>query len=254
MKKPITIEVCANSVESALAAQNGGAARVELCSNLLEGGTTPSYATIETARKMLSIKINVLIRPRGGDFLYNDLEFSIMKRDIEICKSLNVDGIVIGMLNDDGSVDKSRMPELINLARPLSVTFHRAFDMCRDPFDSLQCLIDLGIDRLLTSGQQNSVLLGAKLIAGLVKFSAGRLAIMPGAGINSSNILEIIKATGADEFHLSGKKTCLSKMKYQNTSLNMGNTTGVSEFSTELTDSNEIQKIVAIVNHLMHGS
>lgn len=254
MIHPITIEVCANSVESALEAQKGGAARVELCSNLMEGGTTPSYAVIETARKLLSIKLNVLIRPRGGDFLYNDLEFSIMKRDIEICKSLNVDGIVIGMLNEDGSVDRPRMLQLINLIRPLSITFHRAFDMCSDPFESLQCLIDMGVDRLLTSGQQNSALLGSGLIAQMVKISAGRLVIMPGSGINSTNILEIIETTGAHEFHLSGKKTCLSKMKYQNARLNMGNTTGVSEFSTELTDSNEIQKIVAIVNHLMLGS
>src|SRR5438445_9519302 len=147
------IAVCVDSVESAMAAEAGGAERVELCDNLMEGGTTPSAGAVAAARKKLEIKFHVIIRPRGGDFCYSDVEFEVMKRDVEFAKQLGADGIVIGILLPDGAIDVTRTRELIDIARPMSVTFHRAFDMTRDAFAALETLIDLGIDRILTSGQ-----------------------------------------------------------------------------------------------------
>ncbi len=249
MKKKIIIEVCANSVESALAAQKGGAQRVELCSNLIEGGTTPGFASIEIARKLLSIKLNVLIRPRGGDFLYNDLEFNIMKRDIEVCKNLGIDGVVIGILDEDGNIDKIRTLELIEVARPMSVTFHRAFDMANEPFVALSALIELGVDRLLTSGQRNKVTDNLSLIDKLVKKAGNRLSVMPGGGISSSNIKDIAMATNAREYHMTGKKDIASRMKYKNPQVSMGDDHNIPEYAISVTDSEEIRRIVSLVSN-----
>ena len=249
MKQKIIIEVCANSVESALAAQQGGAQRVELCSNLIEGGTTPGFASIEIARKLLSIKLNVLIRPRGGDFLYNDLEFNIMKRDIEVCKNLGIDGVVIGILDEDGNIDKDRTSELIQVARPMSVTFHRAFDMANEPFVALSALIELGVDRLLTSGQRDKVTDNLSLIDKLVKKAGNRLSVMPAGGISSSNIKDIAMATNAREYHMTGKKDIPSRMKYKNPKVSMGDDHDIPEYAISVTDSEEIRRIVSLVSN-----
>jgi copper homeostasis protein len=169
LKKKTLIEVCVDSVESALAAQEGGAERSELCDDLLEGRSTHNSASIELARRKLKIGLQVIVRPRGGDFLYSPLQFEIVKRDVEIARELGADGIVFGMLRADGAIDRRRTAALIDAARPLSVTFHRAFDVCRDPYMGLEQLIDLGVDRVLTSGQEATAFEGADLIAELVE-------------------------------------------------------------------------------------
>ena len=214
MNETYQLEICANSVLSAVTAQEGGADRVELCQNLDVGGTTPSLGQVWLARAGLSIGVHVLIRPRGGDFLYSDLEFLEMKSDIMFCREAKCDGVVIGMLLADGRVDTVRMAELIELARPMQVTFHRAFDRCRDPFEALEAIIDLGCDRLLTSGMKNTAAEGAETIAQLVKQANGRIEVMPGAGINEENILQIAASTGASSFHTSAKEEVGSAMDY----------------------------------------
>jgi copper homeostasis protein len=209
------LEICADGVKSAIEAQNAGASRIELCGNLAEGGITPGYGTVMSARSQLDINLHVLIRPRAGDFLYSDVEMNIMRRDIEICRKCGADGIVIGLLRPDGSIDLDRTSELAGLARPMSVTFHRAFDLCSDPLQGLEDVIRSGADRLLTSGQRKSALAGAELLSTLVKQAGERIIIMPGGGINEENIGIIAKETGAREFHLSARKTIASKMIFR---------------------------------------
>lgn len=242
----IRLEVCANSVTSALAAQEGGATRVELCDNLAEGGTTPSYATIALAKKLLHIQVYPIIRPRGGDFLYSDLEFDLMKEDIKICKSLKCDGIVIGILKADGSIDKERCAALIELAKPMPVAFHRAFDMSNNMQLALEDLIELGIERVLTSGGANSAINGVQALKILVKQAGDRISIMPGAGINYTNIATLAKETGAQEFHASAKEFVSSKMEYRNSSTKMG--TIEDEYQYELTSAEKVRKILEEVN------
>ncbi|MHB1921282.1 MAG: copper homeostasis protein CutC [Chitinophagaceae bacterium] len=212
----IILEVCAGSVHSALAAQEGGADRVELCDNLLEGGTTPSYATIALTKKLLKIPIYPIIRPRGGDFLYDDLELEIMKNDIQVCKHLGCEGVVIGLLTSEGRVDKINSKLLIDLAWPMEVTFHRAFDMTPNPFEALEDIISLGCERILTSGQKSTAADGAELLAELVKRAANEILIMPGAGIRENNIQFLVQKTQAIEYHTSAKVIRESKMKYKN--------------------------------------
>ena len=239
------IEVCVTSVESAMAAEKGGATRVELCDNIFEGGTTPSPATISIARKYLKIKLNVLIRPRGGDFCYSDIEYEVMKQDIEFCKQAGSDGVVIGILNPDGSIDVKRTSELVQLARPMSVTFHRAFDMVAYPFKALEEICAMQIDRILTSGLEKSAFEGAELIKELIEKAAGRVIIMPGGGVSERNISKIEKITGATEFHVSGRKKVASRMQFQNHSLNMGGGLFLPEFETSETNEQRINKFVS---------
>jgi copper homeostasis protein len=218
----INIEVCSNSVRSAIAAQEGGAYRVEFCDNLIEGGTTPSIAQIRMVRKFPDIKLNVIIRPRGGDFLYDDLEFEIMKSEIVMCGETGCDGVVIGLLNPDGSIDIVRTKELVEIARQydMSVTFHRAFDRCNDLFKGLEDVIKTGCDRILTSGGKNSALEGAGNIRKLIEQAGNRIIIMPGAGITENNIAELVKQTGLKEFHGSFRSAYPGKMEYFNTEMN----------------------------------
>lgn len=213
------LEICANSIQSALIAQEAGAKRIELCENLNEGGTTPSFGTIYEARKHLHINLFVLIRPRPGDFLYTKEEFEIMKSDIEVCKKLSCDGIVVGLLTKDGEVDYERTQELVKLASPMGVTFHRAFDRCNDPFKALEVIINTGCERILTSGLKNSALEAIELIKTLVEKAGDRISIMPGAGINSTNILELKNITKAKEYHSSAKRKRPSLMNYINSEL-----------------------------------
>jgi copper homeostasis protein len=242
----IEMEVCANSLRSAVAAQEGGAIRVELCDNLLEGGTTPSYAQIKLSRKLLDIQVYPIIRPRGGDFFYSDLEFDLMKEDILQCKALGCDGVVIGMLNADGTVDKKRCAELIRLAGNMGVTFHRAFDMTRNLVEALEDVIDLGCERILTSGGKSSAAEGSAVIAELIRLSAGRISIMPGAGINTKNIATLIADTGANEFHASARRQLQSGMQFRNQGLNMGGE--MDEFSYDLTDSQLVSELIRLAN------
>ena len=240
MTDQIRIEVCVDSVESAIAAEQGGADRVELCDNLLEGGTTPSAGAIEVARKQLKLGLHVIIRPRGGDFCYSDLEFEVMKRDIEVAKQLNADGVVIGILRPDGAIDTERTRTLMELARPLSVTFHRAFDMTCDPFQTLEDLIELGVNRILTSGQAFSVLEGLDLIGELVKKAGDRIIIMPGGGAER-NIKKVVECCGVKEVHVIGPKVIESSMKYRRHHVFMGGELRPPEYTCMSTDPEKIK-------------
>ena len=245
MIKDYKIEICANSVKSSLEAQKGGAYRVELCAGIPEGGTTPSYGDITLARGLLDIKLNIIIRPRGGDFLYSDLEHKIMLKDIEIARNLGVDGVVIGCLTPNGDIDKVRNRELIDAAGDMSVTFHRAFDMCRNPFESLERIIDLGCDRILTSGQQPKADMGLDLLKKLVDIAGERIIIMPGSGVNEHNISEIATSTGAKEFHFSAREPIESGMIYRNPNLKMGGTSVViNEFEEQVTSSEKVRSTI----------
>lgn len=216
------LEICVDSVQSALAAEAGGATRVELCANLLEGGITPSAGMISLVRREASISLHVLIRPRGGDFCYCELEQEVMRRDIQIAKQLGVDGVVLGLLKPDGSVDLDGTRRLLEFARPLKVTFHRAFDLALNPYQALRDIISLGADYLLTSGQQPSAYAGKELIAQLVRQADGQIVIMPGGGVNEANIQELARVTGAKEFHSSARSQFPSRMQFQRKDLFMG--------------------------------
>ncbi|WP_295676084.1 copper homeostasis protein CutC [uncultured Mucilaginibacter sp.] len=249
MKSPVILEVCANSVGSALAAQDGGAYRVELCENLYEGGTTPSYGEIQIARKLLQIKLYVLIRPRGGDFLYSDVEYDIITADVNYCIAAGCDGIVIGILNADGTIDKERCQKLIRVAKNkgLGVTFHRAFDMCTDMDQALEDIIALGCERILTSGGKSTAMEGAKILAHLIKKADGRITIMPGSGVSEKNAADLVEFTGAKEIHSSARIRVQSKMNYKNDHIVMGDNYG-DEFVYDQTDAGRVKAILQMAN------
>lgn len=235
------IEICANSAQSCVEAEAGGAARVELCAAIPEGGTTPSYGEIRMAQALTSrIDINVIIRPRGGDFFYTEAEVGSMLEDIELCKQLKVHGVVVGCLTKEGDIDAALLHRLVQAAKPLSVTFHRAFDVCRDPFTALEQIIEAGCDRILTSGQQPDAVKGIPMLAELVKRAAGRIIIMPGCGVRENNIAQIEAETGATEFHTSARSIVHSRMEYRNENVPMGSSIVASEFETVETDRNKV--------------
>ena len=214
--KKYQFEVCANSVESCLAAQAGGADRVELCAGIPEGGTTPSYGEISTARDMLTTtRLHVIIRPRGGDFLYSPIEVRTMLKDIEMARQLGVDGV-------------------------LSVTFHRAFDVCRDPEKALEQIIELGCNRILTSGQQATAELGIPLLKTLQIQASGRIILLAGCGVNEKNIARIASETGIQEFHFSARESIKSDMKYKNESVSMGGTVHIDEYERNVTTAQRV--------------
>lgn len=242
------IENCANSVESAIAAQQGGAYRVELCAGIPEGGTTPSYGDIAIARQHLDIRLHVIIRPRGGDFLYNALEQEIMLADIRMAKQLKVDGVVFGCLTPEADVDVPLMKRLMHEAEGLSVTFHRAFDMVRCPEQALEDIIDLGCHRILTSGGKANVELGIDRLKKLQQQAAGRIIIMPGCGVNPDNVARLAEVTGCREFHFSGRKSVESGMLFRNPEVSMGGTVKIEEYSRDVTDPDRIAAAVNILN------
>jgi copper homeostasis protein len=237
------LEVCAGSLQSALNAQAGGAHRIELCDNLSEGGTTPSPGTIRQAVQMLNIPVFVLIRPRPGDFLYSEAEFESMKADVLFCKEHRAEGVVVGILRADGTVDLDRMSELIRLARPMQVTFHRAFDMVKEPFRALEDIIAIGCDRILTSGQAPTVMEGSGLIAKLVHQAGDRIVIMPGSGISEKNAVEVLRLTGAKEIHASLRSAVPSAMEFKNYKTSMGNP-GTDEFNRMETDPEKVRSVI----------
>ncbi len=241
----LTFEVCVESAEGAVAAQAGGAHRVELCSDLLEGGLTPSHGTLRVARARLQIGIMAMVRPRGGDFCYSETEFAVMREDLLAAKSLGADGIVFGILHPDGSVDRERTKELVALARPLPVTFHRAFDVTRDPFEALDTLIALGVDRVLTSGQEPSVLEGLELIAELVGRADGRIIVMPGGGITERTMARVAASSGARELHFASLEPREGRMAYRNPRVFMGGTLRPPEYSQDVTRPESVAAIIA---------
>ena len=233
------LEVIGFTIESCIIAQAAGAHRIELCDNPFEGGTTASYGFIKTARENLSIELYPIIRPRGGDFLFSEIEFEVMKADIENCKNLGCDGVVIGILNADGTVDKKRCKQLVEIAHPMKVTFHRAFDRTNDPFKAMEDIISIGCERILTSGQKNLATDGEELLNKLVKQANNRIIIMPGSGVNSDNIEILVKNTNASEFHTSARTFINSKMEFINQSMD-------EQLTSVSTMSDEIKKIIEI--------
>ncbi|WP_035852722.1 copper homeostasis protein CutC [Deefgea rivuli] len=240
----ITLEICAGSVTSCLAAQEGGAQRVEFCDNLLEGGTTPSYGQLAAARDRLWITLNVIIRPRGGDFLYSDVEFEVMERDVLACKKIGVDGIVIGLLTSDGHIDIPRTKRLVELAAPMPVTFHRAFDVACNAEQALEDIIATGCNRLLSSGQAATALEGAALLKKLQEQAGDRLVVMPGAGVRGHNIAQLVSETGCREFHSSGRAPFPSGMTYRNPNVKMG-APGQDEYSIVETNADLVRELLA---------
>ena len=239
------VEVCANGVESCLAAQEGGADRVELCAGIPEGGTTPSYGEIKVARRVLTTtRLHVIIRPRGGDFLYSDLEVERMAADIAVCRELGVDGVVFGCLRTDGSIDVEKNRYLMDCAKGMSVTMHRAFDRAADPEQALEDIISLGFDRILTSGQQPKAIQGADLLARLNRQAAGRIILMAGSGVTEDNIAELRAKTGLHEFHFSGRESQPSAMQYVNPNLYMGRP-GANEAALDYTTARRVQATIA---------
>ncbi|MFI3314239.1 MAG: copper homeostasis protein CutC [Rikenellaceae bacterium] len=248
MERKYKVEICANSVLSCIEAEKGGANRVELCSAIPEGGLTPSYGDISLAKELLKIDLNVIIRSRSGDFCYTPQEIESMRRDVEMCSKLEVSGVVFGVLTPDGDVDVASCNELLAKAKNVTKTFHRAFDVCRDPFEALETIIKLGFDRILTSGQAESAYLGRELIAKLVERAAGRIIIMAGCGVNEDNISEISAITNADEYHFSARKKVESKMKFRKEGVPMGAVVKIDEFSNEVTSAERVRATISNLN------
>ncbi|MEW7007803.1 copper homeostasis protein CutC [Lentilitoribacter sp. EG35] len=244
----IRTEICIDSVEGVLAAKEAGANGVELCSALLEGGLTPSYGLVKRAVAVSgNVDIQVMIRPRGGDFLYTEEEFCAMKEDIMALKCLGVEGFVFGLLDADGSVDISRTAELIELSRPVAVTFHRAIDMAYDPLSALDTLIDLGVERILTSGHSPNALEGAPVIHQMVKRAKGRIRIMAGCGITPNNVVRILDETGVNEIHFSAFEKQAGPMLYRNNRVSMGGTLRPPEFDRSVTSTDRIDGILSAI-------
>lgn len=247
-REEFKFEICANSVESCLAAQEGGADRVELCAGIPEGGTTPSYGEIKLARKLLTkTKLHVIIRPRGGDFLYTPLELERMEEDIRICRELGVDGVVFGCLTEEGEIDREANRRLVELARPMSVTFHRAFDRTADPMKALEDIISLGCNRILTSGQQPKAIDGISLLAQLEKklkeYPLPPIQLLAGCGVNEENIRQIFDATGIHEYHFSARVNVVSKMKHYNHEVYMG-AIGADESNSLVTSAEKVRNTI----------
>lgn len=238
-------EVCANSVESCIAAQAGGANRVELCAGIPEGGTTPSYGDITLAREVLKeTRLHVIIRPRGGDFLYSPLEQRIMLQDIENARRLKADGVVFGCLTAEGDIDIPLMKQLMEAAQGMSVTFHRAFDVCRNPKQALEDIISLGCHRILTSGQQPTAERGIPLLKELQEQAAGRIILLAGCGVNEGNIARIAAETGIREFHFSAREGVASQMLHHNEYVSMGGTVTIDEYSRNVTTERRVRHTI----------
>ena len=242
--KNYMLEICANSAESCVAAQQGGAHRVELCAGMPEGGTTPSLGEIKVARKLIDIRLHVIIRPRGGDFLYSDIEIRTMLKDIEIARRLGADGVVFGCLTADGEVDFTSMQTLMEASKGLAVTFHRAFDVCRNPQKALEEIIELGCNRILTSGQQPTAEQGIGLLKELQGLAAGRITLLADCGVNENNIARIAAETGINEFHFSARESIQSEMKFRNEVVSMGGTVHINEYERNVTSVRRVKETV----------
>jgi len=238
------IEICVDSPEGVIAARDGQANRVELCDNLFEGGTTPSIGAMKMARRVGGIALHVIIRPRGGDFLYSVVEFDTMRTDIEAARTSRVDGVVIGLLTADGNIDKERTAELVTLARPMSVTFHRAFDVCRDPFAALEDLIEIGVDRVLTSGQQADAVSGAETIRQLVEAAGDRILVMACGGLDETNVADVISKTGVSEVHFTAFESVESEMEFRNDTVAMGSEDAGSEYVRQVTSAEKVRRVI----------
>lgn len=237
------LEICVESVQAAVVAQNAGADRIELCANLAEGGTTPSYGLMEVCRKRISLPIHVMIRPRSGDFLFEALELDQMKSDIAIAKKLNYEGVVIGLLNDNGEVDLEKTEALVKLAYPMHITFHRAYDMANDPFQALEDIISAGCNTILTSGHRQTAIDGSELIHRLHLKANGKINIMAGSGVTDKNILELALKTKVQHFHASAKKSVESNILFRNNNISLGSIINYNEYQKRLVDAEMIKSM-----------
>lgn len=249
--KKYSLEVCVDSVESALSAYKGGAARLELCSNLIIGGTTPDVHLFELIREQMDIPVHALIRPRFGDFLYTESEYELMRRQIDTLVKAGVDGIVIGSLNPDGSLNEKQMKGLIEAAGGKRITLHRAFDVSKDPFETLEKAKELGISLILTSGQERNCMEGLEMLKLLAEKAENKITIMPGAGVGPSNLETLCRKVGTTDYHMSGKETLDSGMIFRNEKVNMG-LPGISEFEIWRTSEDAIRTSVNILSSFEH--
>ena len=243
------LEVCADSVRSAVAAQEGGADRIELCSALVIGGLSPSVSMFRQVKENTDIKVRVLLRPRFGDFCYDDYEFETLREEVAQFCELGADGVVIGILKPDGTLNMEQMEALVKAADGIGITMHRAFDVCRDPYEALEQCISLGIDTILTSGQKSSAWEGRELLAGLVDRAKGRIDILTGAGINPDVIGKLAPYTGVKSFHMSGKKVIDSRMTFRREGVPMG-IPGFSEFEVWQTDPDQVKRAAGVLKQL----
>jgi copper homeostasis protein len=239
------IEICVEGIDGLLAAQAAGADRVELCASLIEGGITPSFGTVRTALELATIPFHVIVRPRGGDFLYSEAEYSSMLADVSALRELGVAGVVVGCLNADGTIDEKRMSELVQAAGPLNVTCHRAFDMTRDPAEALEALIRSKVGRVLTSGQRDTALQGVTLLADLVRQAGKRIIILGCGGLDPGNIAEVRERTGLMEMHFAALKDVPSAMRYRNPHVGMGGTDLDREYRNTVTDEALVAATIA---------
>jgi copper homeostasis protein len=244
----VLVEACVDAIDAAREAEQGGAGRLELCGELLQGGVTPSAGLIEAVKAKVKIPVCVLIRPRTGDFLYTDDEIDVMRRDVALCKSIGVAGVVFGVLTIDGDVDVARMKALVELARPLSVTFHRAFDFTRDREWALDTLIDLGVARVLTSGGAPTALEGAAELSRLVHRAAERIAVMAGGSITSANVSDVVRSTGVKDVHVRGAEQVRSAMRHRHAGVTLVRPVTASDDARLVTRAGQIRRIVASAN------
>jgi copper homeostasis protein len=242
----VELEICANSIQSALNAQEGGASRVEFCDNMAEGGTTQSYGQIAVAKQLLDIPIYPIIRPRGGDFLYSDLEFEVMKADVMACRDLQCAGVVFGILQIDGCIDVERCRILKELAAPMPVAFHRAFDLTENMEEALETLIDLGFERVLSSGGAETARAGATRLALLIKQAGSRIQVMPGAGIRPENVMELLGLTSAKAVHASLSVAAISEMSFRNNQASMSS--GIDAYAFSQTSLHQVRETVALLD------
>lgn len=244
-RQAIRIEVCVESTDGLLAAEAAGADRAELCAALIEGGITPSWGMILEARRRARIPFHVIVRPRGGDFLYSPVEFEAMLADVRALREIGVAGVVVGCLSPDGTIDEARMRALVEAARPLSVTCHRAFDMTRDPIEAVEALVRCGVDRVLTSGQRDTAMEGLATIRACVEAAGGRIVIMACGGLDVDTIAAVRDATGARELHFAALRSVPSAMVHRNTAVGMGGTALDREYLDTVTDAGAVRAIIA---------
>jgi copper homeostasis protein len=241
----LLIEVCVEGIDGLVAAQSAGADRVELCASLLEGGLTPSLGVIRQALTVATIPFHVIVRPRGGDFLYSDLEYRTMLDDVRTCRELGVAGVVFGCLTADGHIDEARMRELTDAARPMKVTCHRAFDMTRDPLDAIEALVRCGMDRVLTSGQRDMAIEAVELLREIHAAARGRILVMACGGLDESNIAAVGERSGADELHFAALRTVTGGMSFRNPHVGMGGTALEREYQLTVTDLEAVRRTIA---------
>ena len=246
------LEIACFSLEAAILAEEAGADRIELCAGPLEGGLTPSFSMISLARNILKIPIHIMVRPREGDFLYSRREIKSMEYDIEMIKDSGVEGVVLGILNNDGTIDIHNLSGMVKIAEPMNVTFHRAFDLSRDPVHSLHEIIDAGVHRILTSGQRQTAPEGIELIVKLAQLARGKIVIMPGSGVNADNISEICRNTKAKEIHASARKLVQGGMNYLNPEVNLHAGSSIKDNSILLPDPEQISKMKKEIRNFIY--